>query len=78
MIRDIHIWLWGMVAELEHVLYPWKTKSPPNCKVYWKDMVSIITLKMNLKDTCIMIGYFLKNKKFKRLSQKHYKHTQKT
>ena len=33
MIRDIHIWLWGMVAELEHVLYPWKTKSPPNWAV---------------------------------------------
>ena len=33
MIRDIHIWIWGMVAELEHVLYPWKTESPPSWAV---------------------------------------------
>ena len=33
MIRDIHVWLWGVVAELEHVLYPWKTKTPPNWAV---------------------------------------------
>ena len=30
MIRDIHIWLWGIVMDLEDVLYPWKTKDPPN------------------------------------------------
>ena len=29
MIRKVHIWLWGMIAELEHILYPWKTSTPP-------------------------------------------------
>ena len=33
MIRDIHVWIWGMVAELEHVLYPWKTSDPPSWAV---------------------------------------------
>ena len=30
MIRDIHIWLWGIVMDLEDMLYPWKTKDPPD------------------------------------------------
>ncbi len=29
MIRSIHIWLWGIVSELEYKLYPWKTDTPP-------------------------------------------------
>ena len=29
MIRSIRIWLWGIVAELEYQLYPWKTSTPP-------------------------------------------------
>lgn len=29
MIRSIHIWLWGIVSELEYKLYPWKTDAPP-------------------------------------------------
>ena len=29
MLREIHIWLWGMVAELEYKLYPWQTSTPP-------------------------------------------------
>ena len=29
MIRRFHIWLWGMVCELEDILYPWKTSTPP-------------------------------------------------
>jgi len=29
MFRSIHVWLWGIVAELEYHLYPWKTQSPP-------------------------------------------------
>ena len=33
MIRDIHIWLWGIIAELEHTLYPWKTNNPPDWAV---------------------------------------------
>lgn len=24
MIRRLHIWLWGIVSELEYHLYPWK------------------------------------------------------
>jgi len=33
MIKDIHIWLWGIIAELEHTLYPWKTNNPPDWAV---------------------------------------------
>lgn len=33
MIRNFQVWLWGIVAELEYILYPWKTKSPPNWAV---------------------------------------------
>lgn len=29
MIRGFHIWLWGVVCELEDILYPWKTSTPP-------------------------------------------------
>ena len=29
MIRSLRIWLWGIVAELEYQLYPWKTSDPP-------------------------------------------------
>ena len=29
MFRSFHIWLWGLVMELEYKLYPWKTNSPP-------------------------------------------------
>ena len=29
MIRSLRIWLWGIVAELEYQLYPWKTSEPP-------------------------------------------------
>jgi len=29
MIRSVRIWLWGLVAELEYQLYPWKTSTPP-------------------------------------------------
>ena len=30
MIRRFHIWLWGVVCELEDILYPWKTSTPPS------------------------------------------------
>jgi len=33
MFRDIHVWLWGIVAELEFQLYPWKTQNPPDWAV---------------------------------------------
>ena len=33
MFRDIHVWLWGIVAELEYQLYPWKNKNPPDWAV---------------------------------------------
>ena len=29
MIRSVRIWLWSLVAELEYILYPWKTSTPP-------------------------------------------------
>jgi len=29
VIRALHVWLWGIVAELEYQLYPWKTTNPP-------------------------------------------------
>ena len=29
MLSQFRIWLWGMVAELEYKLYPWKTSTPP-------------------------------------------------
>jgi len=29
VIRSVRIWLWGIVAELEYQLYPWKTSTPP-------------------------------------------------
>jgi hypothetical protein len=29
VIRRFHIWLWGVVCELEDILYPWKTSTPP-------------------------------------------------
>ena len=30
MIRKLHIWLWGVVMELEDMLYPWKTSTLPS------------------------------------------------
>lgn len=33
MFRGIHIWIWGIVMELEYQLYPWKTKNPPDWAV---------------------------------------------
>ena len=33
MIRKIQIWMWGIVAELEYQLYPWKTSEPPQWAV---------------------------------------------
>jgi len=30
VIRSLHVWLWGIVAELEYQLYPWKTSDPPS------------------------------------------------
>jgi len=30
VIRKFHIWLWGVVCELEDILYPWKTSTPPS------------------------------------------------
>ena len=30
MIRKFHIWLWGVVMEIEYMLYPWKTSTPPS------------------------------------------------
>ena len=30
MIRKFRIWLWGVVMELEDMLYPWKTSTPPS------------------------------------------------
>ena len=30
MIHKFHIWLWGVVCELEDILYPWKTSTPPS------------------------------------------------
>ena len=30
MIKNVRVWLWGIVAELEHQLYPWINESPPN------------------------------------------------
>lgn len=29
MIKKIRIFLWGIIAELEYHLYPWKTTKPP-------------------------------------------------
>ena len=29
MIHSLRVWLWGIVAELEYQLYPWKTSTPP-------------------------------------------------
>ena len=29
MIRTLHVWLRGVVMELEDMLYPWKTSTPP-------------------------------------------------
>jgi len=29
MIKKIRIFLWGIVAELEYHLYPWKSSEPP-------------------------------------------------
>lgn len=29
MIKNIRIFLWGIVAELEYHLYPWKSSNPP-------------------------------------------------
>ena len=29
MIRSLRIFLWGLVAELEYHLYPWKDENPP-------------------------------------------------
>lgn len=33
MIRSAQIFLWGIVAELEYQLYPWKSNTPPNWAV---------------------------------------------
>jgi hypothetical protein len=33
MIRNIRIWLWGIVAELEYRLYPWSTRDVPQWAV---------------------------------------------
>lgn len=33
MFRSIHIWLYGIVAELEYSLYPWKSSTPPTWAV---------------------------------------------
>jgi hypothetical protein len=30
VIRTLHVWLWGIVMELEDMLYPWKTSEPPS------------------------------------------------
>ena len=30
MIRKLHIWLWGVVMDIEDFLYPWKTSQPPS------------------------------------------------
>ena len=30
MRREIQIWLWGIVSELEYQLYPWKSSTPPD------------------------------------------------
>ena len=29
MIQTLRVWLWGIVAELEYQLYPWKKSDPP-------------------------------------------------
>jgi hypothetical protein len=29
VIRTLRIWLWGIVAELEYQLYPWKSNDVP-------------------------------------------------
>lgn len=29
MVRSLRILLWGLVAELEYYLYPWKDEKPP-------------------------------------------------
>tara|TARA_R110002074_G_scaffold308951_1_gene479707 strand:+ start:521 stop:784 length:264 start_codon:yes stop_codon:yes gene_type:complete len=29
MFNGLRIWLWGLSAELEYKLYPWKTSTPP-------------------------------------------------
>lgn len=33
MIKSVRVWLWGIVAELEYRLYPWKSKNPPQWAV---------------------------------------------
>ena len=30
MIHTLHVWVWGIVMELEDMLYPWKTSTPPS------------------------------------------------
>ena len=30
MILTLRVWLWGIVMELEDILYPWKTSEPPS------------------------------------------------
>ena len=32
-MRDIRIYIWSLVMDLEDWLYPWKTKSPPQWAV---------------------------------------------
>jgi hypothetical protein len=29
MFNKLRIWLWGLSAELEYKLYPWKKSTPP-------------------------------------------------
>lgn len=29
MFNELRIWLWGLSAELEYKLYPWKKSTPP-------------------------------------------------
>ena len=30
MLREIHIWIWGLVSDFEHFIYPWKVSTPPD------------------------------------------------
>lgn len=41
LLHEIRVLIWGIVAELEYILYPWKNKNPP------QDIVS----RYNLNDS---------------------------
>ena len=47
MIHRFRVWLWGIVAELEYQLYPWKTTNPPQCIAQKYNLDSDYTQNLN-------------------------------